>query len=112
MSSDGTLGAAAERAAALVPLGASQSEPVPADGTLACIASHLLGGQAVAEAGEPKPDSPGASQIGPLPSDGSAAFVSTGGVAQTADSGNSDCAWSATVQSLVDWPPTAAGIHG
>ena len=84
VSSDGTLGAAAERAAALVPLGASQSEPVPADGTLACIASHLLGGQAVAEAGEPKPDSPGASQIGPLPSDGSAASASTGGAAQPA----------------------------
>ena len=68
---------------------------------------------------------------------------STGGAAQTADSGqhllprppttprpqrhplaallnlrkflgqrNSDCAWIATVQPLVDWPPTAAGIRG
>ena len=79
VSSDGTLGAAAERAAALVPLGASHPEPVPADGTVAPTASHLLEGQAGAEAGELKPVSfagtpgaasslaaPGASQIGPL----------------------------------------------
>ena len=95
VSSDGTLGAAAERAAALVPLGASQSEPVPADGTVAPTASHLLEGQAVAEAGELKPVSsdgtpgaaaslaaPGASQIGPLLSHGGATSASTRRAAQ------------------------------
>ena len=77
--SDGTPGAAAQPAAALVPPGASQPELGPAGGTVAPTASHLLEGQAVAEAGELKPVSfagipgaasslaaPGASQIGPL----------------------------------------------
>ena len=77
--SDGTPGAAAEPAAALVPPGASQPEVGPAGGTVAPTVSHLLKGQAVAEARELKPVSsdgtpgaaaslaaPGASQIGPL----------------------------------------------
>ena len=96
--SDGTPGAAAEPAAALVPPGASQPEVGPAGGTVAPTVSHLLKGQAVAEARELKPVSsdgtpgaaaslaaPGASQIGPLLSDGGAVSVSTGGAAERAD---------------------------
>ena len=93
--SDGTPGAAAQPAAALVPPGASQPELGPAGCTVAPTASHLLEGQADAEAGELKPVSfagtpgaaaslaaPGASQIGPLLSHGGATSASTRGAAQ------------------------------
>ena len=75
--------------------GASQPEVGPAGGTVAPTVSHLLKGQAVAEARELKPVSsdgtpgaaaclaaPGASQIGPLLSHGGATSTSTRGAAQ------------------------------